>query len=339
MPGDLRQVRVHLSLVQSLDRVRRGGVQAPLLLSAELSGHRRADQRVVEPLIAGAVAGHQEPRRPAFFHRTEQGQHRHRLAGTLLNEHTCQLPYQERVASRLRMHLVGLLVRRGQPGGEEHVADRVGRQATQVHPLGVGIGRKARQEPGARVGGRSRAPVGRDDQDGRSPQLAHHIGEQGRRRLVRPLQIIEYQQEAAGSAASASRRRTSANSANRWALLESASPARAGRSASPNTADHRSAGRGCQRPGRRARPGPPATGRRAANCPGRPPGPSHRHTPSSGQRGSLLRRRVFPTPASPVHSTRRPRPARASSRYDMTRASSRSRPTIIWDGSPSTAPP
>jgi hypothetical protein len=34
---------------------------------------------------------------------------------------------------------------------------------------------------------------------GGPPQLAQHVGEQDRRRLVRPLQVIEYQQEAAWS--------------------------------------------------------------------------------------------------------------------------------------------
>jgi len=37
--------------------------------------------------------------------------------------------------------------------------------------------------------------------------------------------------------------------------------------------------------------------------------------------------RVLPIPASPVHSSSRPRPARASSSRPVTRASSRSRPT------------
>ena len=193
VPGDLRQVQPQLPLVQSFDRVRRGAVQPPLLRGAQPGGHRRADQRVREPVIAGTVAGHQEPGRPALFQRAEQGQHgyvqhpghhsdrevvacyrgglqqrlggprqlaepvgrrvhhpsrhRRRPAATLLDEHPGQFPYQERVASRLGMHLVGLIIRRGQPGGEEHVADRVGGKATQVHPLGVGLGRQAGQEP------------------------------------------------------------------------------------------------------------------------------------------------------------------------------------------------
>jgi len=42
---------------------------------------------------------------------------------------------------------------------------------------------------------RRRLPVGRQHQDERPPQLAHDIGEQDRRRLVRPLQIIEHQQQ------------------------------------------------------------------------------------------------------------------------------------------------
>ena len=49
--------------------------------------------------------------------------------------------------------------------------------------------------------------------------------------------------------------------------------------------------------------------------------------------------RIFPIPASPVHSTSRPRPARASSSRPVTRASSRSRPTITWAASPPTGPP
>jgi hypothetical protein len=90
------------------------------------------------------------------------------------------------------VHLVGLVGRGGQPGGEQHVPDRAGRQATQVHPFGVGIRRQTRQQPGARITG---GPVGRQYQDERPSQLTHDIGEQDRRRLVRPLQVVEHQQQ------------------------------------------------------------------------------------------------------------------------------------------------
>ena len=77
MVSDLRQVQTHLALVQSLDRVRRGGVQAPLLRGAQPGGHRRANQRVRKPLMAGTVAGDEEPGGAALVQGTEQGQHGH----------------------------------------------------------------------------------------------------------------------------------------------------------------------------------------------------------------------------------------------------------------------
>ena len=194
------------------------------------------------------------------------------------------------------MHLVGLIIDAGQPGGEEHVADRVGGQATQVHPLGVGVGRKARQEPSARVGGRPRAPVGRDDQDGRPPQLAHHIGEQDRRRLVRPLQIIEYQQEAARSrpprpAAGAPRRtaRTAGRCRNRRRRPE---PGARRHRTQPTTGRH-GTGRVSSPDGGLVQHQPPQAVRRRTAPVGRP-GPRHRHAPRRGQRGSLLRQPGFP---------------------------------------------
>ena len=42
VPGDLGQVQVQQTFVEGLDRVRRGGVQPPLLRGAQPGGHRRA---------------------------------------------------------------------------------------------------------------------------------------------------------------------------------------------------------------------------------------------------------------------------------------------------------
>lgn len=95
------------------------------------------------------------------------------------------------------MHLTGLVCRCRQSGGEQQVPDRVGGQAMKVHPFGAGVRRQARQQPGARVTGGGRLPEGRQDQDERPAQLAHDVGEQDRRRLVRPLQVIEHQQQPA----------------------------------------------------------------------------------------------------------------------------------------------
>ena len=72
-----------------------------------------------------------------------------------------------------------------QPGGEQHIPDRADGQATKVHAFGVGIRRQTRQQPGARITGGRRLPVGRQHQDERPSQLAHDICEQDRRRLVR----------------------------------------------------------------------------------------------------------------------------------------------------------
>jgi hypothetical protein len=73
--GDLRQVRAQVTLVPGLDRVRRGGVQPALLRGAQPGGDRRADQRVREPVLAGTVAGDQEPGRHALVYRTDQAEH------------------------------------------------------------------------------------------------------------------------------------------------------------------------------------------------------------------------------------------------------------------------
>ena len=201
----------------------------------------------------------------------------------------------------------------------------------QVHPLGVGIGRQVGRSPAScrrpfPSPGRSRRPRWGP------PQLAHQIGKQDRRRLVRPLQIIEYQQQPGRSRRLGQPWRTSANSANRWALPESAPPARAGRSASPNDSRPQvGAGRVVVSgpDGGLVQHQPPQAVRRRTVPVGRPR-PRHRHAPAAASAAASSASRVFPTPASPVHSTSRPRPARASSRSDVTRASSRSRPTIIW---------
>ena len=75
VPGDLRQVQAHLPFVQRLDRVRRRGVQPPLLLRAQPGGHRRTDQRVREAVIAGMVTGHQESGARHLLQRAEQAEH------------------------------------------------------------------------------------------------------------------------------------------------------------------------------------------------------------------------------------------------------------------------
>ena len=217
-------------------------MQPSLLRGLQPGNHRRADQRVREPVITWTVPGHQEPGGQALVQRAEQGKHRyvqdpghytgrevvachsgrlyqrsggirqlrepvgrrlrhpsryrHRPATPLLGEHPGQLADQERIAPRFGVHLTGPVRRCRQPGGEQHIPDRAGGQPTKVHPFGVGIRRQTRQG-GARITGGRRVPVGRQDQDERPSQLAHDIGEQDRRRLVRPLQIIEHQQQPA----------------------------------------------------------------------------------------------------------------------------------------------
>ena len=76
VPRHLGQVQAQLPLVQRLDRVRRRGVQPPLLCRAEPGRHRRTDQRVREAMIAGPLAGHQESGAPCLVQRAEQAQHR-----------------------------------------------------------------------------------------------------------------------------------------------------------------------------------------------------------------------------------------------------------------------
>ena len=147
------------------------------------------------------------------------------------------------------------------------------------------------------TGGR-RLPVGRQHQDGRPSQLAHDIGEQDRRRLVRPLQIIEHQQQparpgrlrqppanlrehreplgAAGIGAISQRRA--------FGVTEDARPqARAGRviigGPDGGLIQHQ----------------PPQAVRRQAVPVGRP-GPRHRHAPRRGRRGGLLRQPGLPDP-------------------------------------------
>jgi hypothetical protein len=197
------------------------------------------------------------------------------------------------------VHLAGLVGRRRQPGGEQHITDRACGQATKVHTFGVGIRRQAQQQPGARIIiGCCRLSVGRKHPDERPSQLAHDICEQDRRRLVRPLQIIEHQQQ----------------------------PARPGRLRQPpaNLREHRepliAAGVGAISWRRafgvteQARPQahtgrviigrpdggliqhqPPQAVRRQAVPVGRP-GPRHRHAPRSGRRGGLLRQPGLPDP-------------------------------------------
>jgi len=101
-----------------------------------------------------------------------------------------------------------------------------------------------------------------------------------------------------GLAAWASRRRTSANIANRWALPESAPSASAGHSASAKTRDHRPGPDGSSPAARTA-------GSSSASCHrpygGRLPasaarGPRHRHAPRRGRRGGLLRQPGLPDP-------------------------------------------
>ena len=96
-----------------------------------------------------------------------------------------------------------------------------------------------------------------------------------------------------GLAASASRRRTSANARSagrRRNRRRRPEPGARRPRTQPTTGRH---GTGRQRRGWRARPAPAATGRTAANCPGRPPGPRHRHTHAAAERGSLLRQPGF----------------------------------------------
>jgi len=224
--------------------------------------------------------------------------HRHRPAAPLLGEHAGQLAHQERIAPRFGVHLIGLVCRRRQPGRGQHIPDRARGQATEVHPFSVGIRRQTQQQPGARVTRGRRLPVGRQHQDERPSQLAHDICQQDRRRLVRPLQIIEHQQQ----------------------------PARPGRLRQPpaNLREHReplgAAGIGAigqrrsfgvtkdTRPQARTKrviTGGPDDGLIQHQLPqavrwqavpvGRP-GPHHRHAPRGGQRGGLLRQPGLPDP-------------------------------------------
>ena len=77
MPGDLSQVQPFLPLEQRLDRVRRGVVQPPLVVGAELGGDRLADQGVRETVIARPVAGYQEPGCGALVQRGQEVQDWH----------------------------------------------------------------------------------------------------------------------------------------------------------------------------------------------------------------------------------------------------------------------
>jgi hypothetical protein len=122
--------------------------------------------------------------------------HRAGPAAALAGEHPRQLTDQERVAARLGSHLIHLFNRGGQSGGPQQIPDGRDSQAVQVYPFRVGLGREAEQDLIARS---RRGPVAGEDQDAGPAQLAHQIGEQDRRRLVSPLQIIEHQQQPARS--------------------------------------------------------------------------------------------------------------------------------------------
>ena len=230
--------------------------------------------------------------------------------------------------------------RRWQPGREQQFPHRSSGQAAQVHPLSVGIRRQPRQEPGAHLTGRRRVPVSREHQDGRPPQLAHHIGKQDRRRLIRPLQIVKHQQEPA------------------WPSRPHQPPANLGEQREPLGAagagaigQHRALGITKTRDHRSASGRPSSAPRTAGSS------STSRHRPYGGELPASAARahatgtplaaafaavssasRVFPIPASPVHSTKRPRPDTASSSSRLTRASSRSRPTSGPDAPPSTPP-
>jgi hypothetical protein len=133
-----------------------------------------------------------------------------------------------------------------------------------------------------------------------------------------------------GSAACASRPRTLANSANRWALPESAP--RSSRPASPKTCDSRSMSA--------PKAGSPKTSRHRPYGGELPSSAARAHATGTfraeAAAASSSASRVLPIPASPVHSTKHPRPARTSPSRAVTRASSRSRPTITRAASPAT---
>jgi Na+/H+ antiporter len=127
---------------------------------------------------------------------------------------------------------------------------------------------------------------------------------------------------------------------DRPALPESAPSAGAVRPASPNTRDHRPA---WDRSSSAARTSGSSSTIRHRPYGGELSGPAVRaHTTgtprAAANAADTSASRVFPIPASPVHSTRRPRPATASSSRRVTRASSRSRPTISADAPPCTPP-
>ena len=139
VPGDLGQVPIQLPHVQRLDRVRRGGVQPPLLRGAQPGGHGRADQSVREPVITGTVAGHQESGALALIQRTEQAEH-----GRI--QHLGHHSGRETVAG----HRGGLHQR---PGGIRQLREPVGRRLHHpsryrpaAAPLGEHAGQLADQE-------------------------------------------------------------------------------------------------------------------------------------------------------------------------------------------------
>jgi hypothetical protein len=158
--------------------------------------------------------------------------------------------------------------------------------------------RQARQKSGARAARRPRVAVGRDDQDGRAPQLAHHIGEQDRRRLVRPLQIIEYQQQAGRPGrlgqppAHLGEQREPLGGASIGAVGQSRTLGVTEQSR-PQVGTGRSAVSGPD--GGLIQHQPPQAVRRQTAPVGRP-GPRHRNAPRRGQHGGLLGQPGFPDP-------------------------------------------
>ena len=125
-------------------------------------------------------------------------------------------------------------------GGEQHIPDRAARQATKVHPFGVCIRRQTRQRSGRSC--RRRPPTPSPSPTPRSsvPRSWRTTSAARQQTLVRPLQIVEHQVGTrSASPACASRLRTSANMANRWALPESAPSVSPRHSSSPKTRDHR----------------------------------------------------------------------------------------------------
>jgi hypothetical protein len=201
-----------------------------------------------------------------------------------------------------------------------------GRQLVQHRPFGVRVGRQHPDQLATPVTGRGRLAAGRQDQHPDASELAHQVCEQ-QRRLVRPLNIVQDQEQAAAFRGLG---RPLAYLAEQGEALPAVELRVAARGAPRRLAER-------QRPqvgprliaaaaGQVLQGQPPQPVRRC-DVPVARAGPGDRRSLRRNQRRGLPGQPGLADPGLACAQQQAPATARASSSKPTTRASSRSRPT------------